>query len=233
MPTGALQIATIGSLIVQVITGYIGAYGLTLPVQSKDKILKQVLGLEMLVQGIEFIFYLSFLAVPNIISLTQRRYHDWFLSTPVMLFTTALYFYYVNNIEDSMSIEPEKSDLTTFIVEHWRPIAIFVLLNFAMLLFGYLGEFGMIDKWLAFWLGSAALVGSFATIYRSFAEQSEKTKRIFWLMFGLWAMYGFVFLAGPIPKNIGYTVLDLFAKNFFGVFLAYSLASKSTLIVKL
>jgi hypothetical protein len=232
MPTGTLQIATISSLIVQVITGYIGAYGLTLPIQPKDRILKQVLGLEMLVQGIEFIFYLSFLAVPSIMSLTQRRYHDWFLSTPVMLFTTALYFYYVNNIEPSKSVEPPKTDLKDFIKENWRPIATFILLNFAMLLFGYLGELGMIDKWLAFWLGSAALVGSFGTIYRSFAEQSEKTKRIFWLMFGLWAMYGVAFLGAPVTKNIGYTVLDLFAKNFFGLFLTYSLATKSALIVK-
>jgi hypothetical protein len=232
MPIDTIQITTIASLIVQVITGYIGAYGLTLPIQSKDKILKQVLGLEMLVQGIEFIFYLSFLAAPSIMSLTQRRYHDWFLSTPVMLFTTALYFYYVNNIEESKSVEPEKSDINTFIVENGRSIAIFIILNFAMLLFGYLGELGMIDKWLAFWLGSAALVGSFATIYRSFADKSEKTKRIFWIMFGLWAMYGVAFLGAPVPKNIGYTVLDLFAKNFFGVFLTYSLASKSTLIMK-
>ena len=224
MPTPSVQLATIASLIVQFITGLIGSYGLTLPIPIKDAILKQVLGLELLVQGIEFIFYFTFLGAPNILTLTQQRYHDWFLSTPVMLFTASLYFFYVNFMENGQV----ETDLTTFVEDNKSSIALFVGLNALMLLFGYLGELGLMDKMLAFWLGTAALVGSFGTVYEHFARFGPETKRLFWIMFGIWALYGFAFLMGPVPKNISYTILDLFAKNFFGLFLTYKLAQKAT-----
>ena len=82
--------ATKISLGVQAITGLLGIYGLTIPLAPKDVILRQVLGLEIVVQIIEFVFYLGFLSILNLNSLTQERYYDWFLSTPVMLFTISL-----------------------------------------------------------------------------------------------------------------------------------------------
>ena len=220
-----LQYSTLGSLIIQFITGLIGAYGLTIPLAAKDLILKQVLGLEMLVQGIEFIFYMGFLSSPSIHNLTVSRYHDWSLSTPVMLFTTSLYFFYVNFVEQ----DGAASDLEGFIKDHWKAIGGFVVLNFLMLLFGYLGELGIISKAAAFWLGTAALFSSFGIIYYEFAQHSEKTKRLFWIMFSIWSIYGVAYLLKPLYKNIGYTVLDLFAKNFFGLFLTYIIAEKQLL----
>ena len=67
--------ATKISLGVQAITGLFGARGLTIPLASKDMILRQVLWLEMIVQTIEFFFYIGFLYILNINSLTQRRYY--------------------------------------------------------------------------------------------------------------------------------------------------------------
>jgi hypothetical protein len=96
-----------------------------------------------------------------------------------------------------------------------------------MLLFGLLAEVGIMNKGLAFVLGMIALIGSFGIIYESYAKFSEKTKQIFWVMFGLWSMYGVAFLFPPIAKNIGYTVLDIFSKNFFGIFLFYIIQNKS------
>jgi hypothetical protein len=84
----------------------------------------------------------------------------------------------------------------------------------------------MMDNWLSFILGTGALCGSFGIIYESYAKFSEKTKNIFWVMFGLWALYGIAFLCPPVAKNIGYTTLDIFAKNFFGIFLYYIIAQK-------
>jgi len=223
MSAATLQFATISSLIVQFITGIFGAYGLTVPLAGKDIILKQVLGLEMLVQGIEFVFYISFLAAPSILTLTQSRYHDWFLSTPIMLFTTSLYFFYVNFIENGEEI----ADLRNFIQTNLKPILLFVFFNFLMLLFGYLGEFGLLDKMTAFWLGTGALAASFGTIYVNFAQYSPKTRRLFTIMATIWTLYGISFLLNPVYKNIGYTILDLFAKNFFGLFLTYIISQKA------
>jgi bacteriorhodopsin len=216
--------ATKLSLGVQTITGLFGLYGLTIPLAPKDAILKQVLGLEMIVQIIEFVFYIGFLSVFNLKDLTQKRYYDWFLSTPVMLFTISLYFFYVNFIEGR---DKKPIDITEFTKNNSKQIIIFIILNFLMLLFGYLAEVGIMDRGLAFVLGTAALCGSFGVIYESYAKFSEQTKNIFWIMFGLWAMYGIAFLMPPVAKNVGYTALDIFAKNFFGIFLYYIIRQKA------
>ncbi len=217
--------ATKISLGVQAITGLFGAYGLTIPVVPKDRILKQVLGLEMFVQVIEFIFYVGFLSVFNLTDLTQQRYYDWFLSTPIMLFTISLYFFYVNFIENNKDEEPV--DIMTFTKRYAKEIFGFVFLNFLMLLFGFLAELGIMNRGLAFVLGTGALCGAFGIIYQNFGKFSDQTKKIFWAMFGLWALYGIAFLAPPVAKNVGYTVLDVFSKNFFGVFLYYVIAKKA------
>jgi bacteriorhodopsin len=216
--------ATKLSLGVQTVTGLVGIYGLTIPLAPKDAILQQVLGLEILVQVIEYIYYISYLSVYNVNELTKKRYYDWFLSTPIMLFTISLYFFYVNFIEgkDTKSI-----GLVEFTKNNALQIAGFVILNFLMLLFGLLAEIGIMNKGLAFVLGMISLIGSFGIIYESYAKFSEKTKQIFWVMFGLWSMYGVAFLFPPIAKNIGYTVLDIFSKNFFGIFLFYIIQNKS------
>lgn len=213
------------SLAVQAITGLFGLYGLTIPLAPKDLILKQVLGLEMIVQIIEFIFYITFLSIFNLTDLTKHRYYDWFLSTPVMLFTISLYFFYVNFIEGQ---DTKAIGITEFTKNNSTQIIGFVILNFLMLLFGFLAELGLMNRGLAFILGTGALCGSFGIIYKNYAKFSEKTKNIFWIMFGLWAMYGVAFLLPPVQKNLGYTTLDLFAKNFFGIFLFYIIRSKST-----
>jgi hypothetical protein len=216
--------ATKLSLGVQTITGLFGLYGLTIPLAPKDAILKQVLGLEMIVQIIEFVFYIGFLSVFNLKDLTQKRYYDWFLSTPVMLFTISLYFFYVNFIEGR---DKKPIDITEFTKNNSKQIIIFIILNFLMLLFGYLAEVGIMDRTLAFVLGTGALCGSFGVIYQSYAKFSEKTRNIFWAMFGIWAMYGIAFLMPPVAKNLGYTALDIFAKNFFGLFLYYIINQKA------
>jgi bacteriorhodopsin len=211
------------SIGIQAVTGLLGLHGLTIPLEPKDEILRQVLGLEMLVQAIEFIFYLGFASTLNLTSLTQARYYDWFLSTPIMLFTISLYFFYVNFIEDQ---DGKTIGLVDFAKNNSKQVFGFVLLNFLMLLFGFLGERGIMNKMLAFVLGSGALVGSFGIIYENYAKYSEKTRNIFWIMFGLWSLYGIAFLMPPVAKNLGYTTLDIFAKNFFGLFLYFTINSK-------
>jgi bacteriorhodopsin len=218
--------ATKISLGVQAITGLLGIYGLTIPLAPKDVILRQVLGLEIIVQIIEFVFYLGFLSILNLNSLTQERYYDWFLSTPVMLFTISLYFFYVNFIE-GQDKDKDSIGLLDFAKNNSKQIFGFVILNFLMLLFGFLAERGVMDKMLAFVLGTAALCGSFGIIYENYAKYSEKTRKLFWAMFGIWALYGVAFLCPPVVKNVSYTILDIFAKNFFGIFLYYIITNKA------
>ena len=101
-----------------------------------------------------------------------------------------------------------------------------LVLNFLMLLFGFLAEMGLMPRGLAFVLGTGALCGSFLIIYENFARFSKLTNNIFFVMFTLLALYGVFFLLPPVVKNVGYTTLDIFAKNFFGLFLTYVIYSK-------
>lgn len=228
--TASVNLATKISLFVQGLTGIVGLQGMTYKILPAERVLKQLLGLELFVQTIEFGYYLAFLSIYSITALTKQRYHDWFISTPVMLFTISLYFFYVNNIQnkpDEVEKEKEEFDMHIFTQRYWKPLLLIVILNFAMLLFGYLAELGIIGKWPGFWLGSAALVGSFATIYNNFGYQSDETRKLFWIMFFIWSLYGGAFLMPPVPKNIGYSALDIFSKNFFGIFLAYIISKKA------
>ena len=222
------------SILIQFITGVVGVYGLTLPLSPSDKVLHEVLSLEMLVQVIEFIFYVGFLTIFHLGSLTQARYYDWFLSTPIMLFTTSLYFYFKNFIEGRESFEGEADNgkekepfgLLLFAKHYWKPLLGIFVLNFLMLLFGFLAELGLLPRGLAFVLGTGSLCGSFLILYENFARFSKVTSNLFFVMFSLWALYGVFFLLPPVIKNVGYTTLDIFAKNFFGLFLTYVIYSK-------
>ena len=40
-------------------------------------------------------------------------------------------------------------------------------------------------------------------------------------MFFVWSLYGVAALLGDKLKNISYNILDIFAKNFYGLFLYF------------
>lgn len=217
--------ATLISLGIQAITGLLGSVGLVVPLAPKHNILREVLTLELVVQTIEFIYYISFLFVLNLNCLTQKRYYDWFITTPIMLFTISLYFFYVNFIEPD-EYNKDINTLFDFIKRDYKVIIAYVVLNFIMLMFGFLTELGILDRSMSFILGTLAMCGSFGIIYNNYAKQSKNTRIMFWIMFIIWSMYGVAFLFPPILKNIGYTILDIFSKNFFGLFLTYIIYTK-------
>ena len=48
---------------------------------------------------------------------------------------------------------------------------------------------------------------------------------LFWYFFFFWSLYGVVAVLPYYVKNSFYNILDLFAKNFFGIFLSYIIFS--------
>lgn len=215
-----VESTTKASIIIQLLTGLYGLTGLTIPVKPQDSLLKSVLSLEMLVQGFELLFYVLFLVWFDLAHLAQNRYLDWFITTPVMLFTMSAYFLHQdaeqNNSGESITIED------IFLLHRSTLIEIFIW-NTLMLFFGFLGEIGWISTTAAFSIGTFSLLRSFYLLYRDFAQKSEQGKSLFTLLFVLWSGYGVAFLFPVVPKNIGYNVLDILAKNFFGVYLTYQL----------
>jgi len=97
-------------------------------------------------------------------------------------------------------------------------------LNWIMLIFGYLGEIGELDNTLAVICGFLPFITFFVIIYDKFAKYSSMTGQIiYWVFFVVWSLYGVAALATYYWKNIAYNILDLLAKNFFGMLLAYTL----------
>ena len=221
-----VETTTKASVVVQVLTGAMGTLGLTYSLPPEHAVLTQLLGLEMLVQLIELLFYFYFLSSFQLEGLAEKRYFDWVISTPIMLFTMAAYFTYKSKDERRNKEEnKENLSLWDFYLVNQSSLWTIFIANFLMLMFGYLGEIGILGKASAFTFGTGALLVSFYTLYDKFAKFSEFSRFLFAIMFVLWSGYGGGFLLSSVPKNIVYNGLDILAKNFFGLFLFFQIQS--------
>ena len=97
--TGLLQLTFYISIVVQIITGLVTFGGIFYKLPKQDKVLKDILALETIVQVIEGIFYvyiiMSLRYIRNYV-ITRRRYLDWVITTPMMLLSTIIYMEYEN-----------------------------------------------------------------------------------------------------------------------------------------
>jgi dipeptidase len=98
-----------------------------------------------------------------------------------------------------------------------------------MLFFGLIGELGYLSTYVSTTLGFIPFVLNFKHIKETFLPSSEdkfKNALFYWFVF-FWGLYGVFAVMSYTIKNTGYNILDIFSKNFFGVFLAYVVWSKS------
>ena len=98
-----------------------------------------------------------------------------------------------------------------------------------MLVCGLLGEFGYLSHYTSTALGFIPFSLNFKNIKDTFLPSSDdifKNAVFYWFVF-FWALYGVFAVMSYTVKNTGYNILDIFAKNFFGLFLAYVIWSKS------
>ena len=208
------------SLIAQGITTVIGASGLFINLAEKDKILNTLLKLETLVQIVEISFYIlvtKYLKGLDLNSISKLRYADWVLTTPMMLLSTVVYMIY-NTTKPASMIEILK--------DNKKPLIRITVCNLGMLLCGLLGEYGIIDKFTATVFGFAFFGCVFNTIYKEYTKQNKKNLGLFWFTCIVWALYGVVYLLNSLNKNIAYNILDVIAKNFYGLFILYEIYLK-------
>jgi bacteriorhodopsin len=212
------------SLIVQFVVGIINYFVINLEVSAKDELLKDLLRVELFVQIIEFIFYIWFFYLFHKVSrnITPYRYADWAITTPLMLITLSAYLHH-----DGLT----PSRLWDFLSNNIGPMVKIVLLNAAMLFFGFIGELGYLTPYVSTALGFIPFAINFKYIKDTFLPSSEdtfKTIIFYWFVF-FWSLYGVFAIMNYTIKNVGYNVLDIFSKNFFGIFLAYIVWSKSNM----
>ena len=214
------------SLFIQIITGLIDYYVLTLPTAPDLKLLRELLLLEFIVQIVEGAFYVwlvfSISSAPNI---TRYRYWDWFITTPTMLITFSTFLIYLKFKESGATDIPS---FTSIISDNFKTYSSIVLLNASMLLFGYLGELKKISLFTSVFGGFVPFFIMFYIIYENFAKYTDLGTTLFWYFAIVWGLYGVAACLSYKLKNVSYNILDLFAKNFFGLFLAYLLYSNYT-----
>jgi bacteriorhodopsin len=212
------------SILIQIIIGLMTFNSIFFKLGDEDKILIQILKIETIVQIIELFYYIIILKnIPEekIDTMASIRYFDWFITTPTMLFTTIIYFKYEEYKEKKRNNSLKNLTLKTFIKNNQQNIIFIMMCNFLMLLFGYLTEINYIDKKIGFIFGFIFFYLSFNNIYKYYAKKSKRGKNIYSFLLIIWSLYGFAFLLNAKEKNIIYNILDVFSKNFFGLYLYY------------
>jgi bacteriorhodopsin len=216
----------ITSVIVQVITGIIELASLFINVPSKFSFLKQMMLLELFVQLIEGTFYLYWLYnFKSITNITPKRYFDWVITTPTMLINLIFYLIFLKHRDDNTS---NKLNFFTLFKKEFSTIIIVLLLNWLMLLFGYLTEISVISVIWGVSLGFIPFLIYYYIIYKKYALLSNEGLTIYFYFFTFWSLYGVAAFLPYKIKNMFYNILDLFAKNFFGLFLTYLLFTSRT-----
>jgi len=222
------------SIVVQAVTGVIELLALFVKTAPGMALIRQLLGLELAVQAVEGAFYAwLYFNIHRVKNITPKRYADWALTTPTMLVTLIAYIIYLNMDKGTGN---DSLSLIQILRENATPIALILGLNWLMLLFGYLGEVGVIPLVTGVALGFAPFIAYFYIIYERFVANdtnnfniigNNTSLKIYAYFLVFWSLYGIVAVLPYTLKNTIYNVLDLFAKNFFGLFLSYLIVSNA------
>lgn len=212
-----LKLSVYLSLLVQVFVGIFDFYVVRLNVPDKLIVLQQVLLMELIVQIVEGIFYIWLaLNIASVANITPHRYYDWYLTTPTMLVSLCVYLIYLRNEESNIET---KESLFEIIYRNLNTLIPILFLNFVMLTSGYLTEIKKVSQTSGVLFGFIPFLIYFYLIYENYAKFSLYGSQIFYYFFAIWFMYGIAALMNYKTKNIMYNILDLFAKNFFGLYL--------------
>jgi len=215
------------SIIIQFVTAIIEIYSLFIKVPLNFLFLKQMMLLEVFVQIIEGSFYVYWLFnFKTILNITPKRYFDWAITTPTMLVNLIFYLIFLERIENNTATELNFVELFN---QEFYTIVTVLLLNWLMLLFGYLSEISVMSVLVAVSLGFIPFLIYYYLIYKNYALLTDDGFKIFLYFFIFWSLYGIVATLPYKMKNTCYNILDLFSKNIFGIFLTYLIFKNKTL----
>ena len=134
--------------------------------------------------------------------ITETRYIDWAITTPMMLLTLCLVLGQNTNTNVRLPI-----------------IGSVVILNYIMLYLGYLGENKMMDRTTSMMSGFAAFFTMFAIIFFTFVKHKYRLANyiLYSIYLVVWSLYGIVYMWNEEYKNIATNILDFTAKCFVGL----------------
>ena len=133
--------------------------------------------------------------------ITKLRYIDWAITTPLIILVMMLFY--------SSGSPPA-----------WSTYAILVILNYGMLLSGYLGEIKQIPKEKGLVIGFICLALMLIALIIMCVPRNSHHAALYF--FGLiWSGYGIAYLLNDEQKNLTYNVLDVISKALFGIVLYF------------
>ena len=176
-------------------------------IRTPNPKIRHILNLETCISCVAGYFYSVFMLKLNDKnldwkSITETRYIDWSITTPMMLLALSL----VLSMNSNTTI-------------HLKIISLIIMLNYIMLLFGYMGEVQIINRFWATILGFIAFLLMYFIIYISYVKPkySKANYVLFGIYFIVWSMYGIVYLLDEEYKNMVTNILDLTAKCLVGL----------------
>ena len=176
---------------------------------TTNHVVRHVMNLETCISIIAGYFYSQFVSkvttangILDYKDISETRYNDWFITTPLMILVIMLSLSYNNN---------QKVHLPVY--------ALAAALNFAMLYSGYIGEKGTISKSTGCIVGFLFFIGLFALIYFNFVKGSKSSFNyvLFGIYLAIWSIYGVAYMLDEETKNIIYNILDVTAKCGVGI----------------
>ena len=194
---------------------YIFLFGLSLitfieAMRTKSMKIRHILNLETAVSLIAGFVY-SILVTKldkkeiSLDDITNYRYMDWFITTPLLLLVLILFY----NYRDKKPI-------------YFSIYLLIIIINYCMLYSGYLGENNKNIKYKACIIGFVFYSLLIYIIWYNFLSiEASYVDIILFITFAtIWGLYGIVYLIQNIKlKNICYNILDIIAKVFFGIFM--------------
>lgn len=138
----------------------------------------------------------------NWADITETRYIDWSITTPMMLLALCLVLGQNSNTSVRLPI-----------------IGSVVILNYIMLYLGYLGESKVLDRTTSMISGFVAFLAMFSIIFVNFVKPKYNAAN--YMLYGIylviWSLYGIVYMWNEEFKNIAMNILDFIAKSFIGL----------------
>lgn len=179
-------------------------------IRTTNSSMRNILNLETCISIIASFFYTKFVEefkkdTIDYKGININRYVDWAITTPLMLLVLILAFKY--NISGKAVVS-------------FYDYVIILLLNYSMLIIGYLGEINKIERLTANILGFIFFGGLYAFIYKRYIaiKYNLQNTTLYYTFLLLWSLYGVFYLMKNDYRNIGYNTLDLIAKCFVGLY---------------
>jgi hypothetical protein len=145
-----------------------------------------------------------------------------------MIISTIVYLKYQEYQEKRQPNEEHKVlDFIQILKDEKNTIIKILISNWLMLLFGYLGEINILTSNIGVSIGFIFFSYTFNILYCNYGSKSKLGLKLYYCMFIFWSLYGTAAVLDFTNKNITYNILDLFAKNFYGLFLYIIIKSKA------